>query len=81
MRLWDESKLGTSMTKAQKIILLIAATLIVYLILVQPDGSMGHANNVFDLRDPIRWDVISGIAVNAGVAFLIVKKRRPGGRE
>jgi len=71
------------MTKAQKIILLAAATLILGFILHTDDPSPDFIM-VIDgefMKDEIPWDLIIWIAVIAGAAFLIAGKRSPGGRE
>jgi len=61
------------MTKAQKIILLVAATLIIYLIIFPPFWDLGIGN-------AIQWDAVVLIAVAAVVALLITKIPNPGGK-
>lgn len=64
------------MNKAQKIILLVAATWIIFLIVFPPDpGDFLDIDN-----DPIPAEVFL-IALFAGVAFLIAKKKPPVDKE
>jgi hypothetical protein len=71
------------MTKTQKIIILAAATLIIYGILFPPESDFF----MFDVKGNliehtvIDWQEIVGILMIAGAAFIVAKKRRPKGRE
>jgi hypothetical protein len=70
------------MTKAQKIIILAAATLIIYLIIFPPthtDYFMGYVEHF--VHGKIPWEYVIKIAVIAGAAFLIAGIRRPGRKE
>lgn len=61
------------MTKARKIILLVAATWIISLIIFPPFSD-------FSIGDPIPWDEVVLIAVAAVVALLITKIPNPAGK-
>jgi hypothetical protein len=69
------------MTKARKIILLVAATWIIYLILFPPAQGLLYVKNGHILNEPIPWDEVVLIAVAAVVALLITKIPNPGGKE
>jgi len=69
------------MTKAQKIILLSAATLIISLIIFPPTHSDVFINKEIIIKEPVEWGSILLTALIAGAAFLIAGLRRPGGKE
>lgn len=69
------------MTKARKIILLVAGTWIAYLILFPPARGLLSVKNGHILNEPIPWPEVVLIAFAAVVALLITKIPNPGGKE
>ena len=68
------------MTKARKIILLAAATWIIYLIIFPPAKGLLSIKNGHIENEPIPWEEVVLIAVAAVVAMLITKIPNPGGK-